>query len=627
MRQLGSRAAGIASLALVVGVVTAAEVTGSGAVALAAHVRSTPPQGLDVLPFPDTPDVSPASPVIFPAASPGQIASIRVVGSHTGLHKGHLSAQPAGHGAAFYPTRPFSSGEHVTVTAVLSSATAAAASGSPRSRRLSFSFGVARLMSDGRTGAPTGVPPDVPTASSAISARGTTRSFVTEPHWHVPIVTMTGRDPDPKQGDIFLDAQNTGHPGPYILSPKGALLYYTPAPTSVFNARVQSDNGHPVLTYWQGAVVGPGVGREGKDMIVDQRYKTIHVVTAGGGWQKRGTDLHEFTLGHEGKETTAFVTIAAPVQANLTSVGGPPSGTVYDWIIQEIDVNTNKVIWEWQSLHHIPLTWSYAHPVPGQVYDYFHLNSIQQLANGRLILSARHTFAVYAIDKHTGHVIWQLGGKHSSFRMGTGTRFSWQHHATLHNNGLMTIFDDHNGSASRGLALHINLGAHRATFVKAWYHKPNAYYALSQGSTEILADRNVFVGWGSSPHFTEFGPGGGQLFTGSFRGRVQSYRAYRFSNWTGNPMQPPAIAIRKASTPRHVHLFVSWNGATRVKYWRVLGSKSKTGTFTKTKGTVPWTGFETKIYVPDSAGPYFKVQALDGKRQPLKGGTSPVIHL
>ena len=39
--------------------------------------------------------------------------------------------------------------------------------------------------------------------------------------------------------------------------------------------------------------------------------------------------------------------IWSPVRANLTSVGGPANGTVIDWIIQEIDIATNKVIWEW----------------------------------------------------------------------------------------------------------------------------------------------------------------------------------------------------------------------------------------------------------------------------------------
>jgi hypothetical protein len=603
-----------------------AEAVGSGGVALAAHYTPAYARGLDVLPFPGTPDAAPGTQVDFPAVAPSEIASVRVVGSRSGLHSGRVSAQPYGHGTAFSPSHPFTPGERVAVTAVMRSTAAAAASGAPGASRLRFSFAIGRFTTDGPSSSPTGAPPGVTAASNAASSGHITHSFVTEPHFHVPIVTMSGRDPDPKQGDIFLDSQNANnHPGPYILDPRGNLLYYNPAPTSVFNVRVQSYNGHPVLTYWQGHIVGPGLG-SGEDPILNEHYKTIHIVSAGNGLQKRGTDEHEFTLGHEHNEGTAFVAISHPVVANLSSVGGPPNGIVYDWIIQEIDVATNKVIWEWHALGHIPLSWSYTRPVPGQRYDFFHLNSIQQLANGRIIISARNTFAVYAIDKHTGHLVWELGGKHSNFHMGPGTFFSWQHHATLHNNGLISIFDDHNGAASRGLELRLNLGSHRATLVRAFYHKPNAYYALSQGSTQILADRNVFIGWGSSSHFTEFGPGGGQLFSGSFRGRIQSYRAYRFTNWVGSPLQPPAIAIKRAGTAGHVLIYVSWNGATRVAHWRVLGSTSKSGPFKPARSIVPWSSFETRIYVPKSAGPYFKVQALDGKRHLLPGGTSPVIR-
>jgi hypothetical protein len=456
-----------------------------------------------------------------------------------------------------------------------------------------------------------------------------THSFVTEPHFHVPIVTMTGKDPDPKQGDIFLDSQNAnGHPGPYILDPKGKLLYYSPATTnSLFNVRVQKYNGHSVLTYWQGHIVGPGLG-SGDDAILNEHYKTIHVVTAGNGYKKRGTDEHEFSLGHEGKKGTAFVTISDPVQWNLSSVGGPTNGIAYDWIIQEIDIATNKVIWQWQALGHIPLTWSYAHYAPGQRYDYFHLNSIQQLKNGHIVISARNMFAVYEIDKHTGKTIWEVGGKHSTFSMGSGTSFSWQHHATLHHNGTLTVFDDNNfGPASHGLKLHLDTHSHKVTLVRAFYHKPNAYHALSQGSTELLGDGNVFVGWGSSSHFTEFGSGGGQKFTGSFKGRVQSYRAYRFSDWIGKPTQPPAIAIRKAKTKGHVLIYVSWNGSTRVKYWRVLGSSTQTGTFVKVHSAVKWASFETKIDALASKGPYFKVVALNGHKKPLAHGTSAVVSL
>src|SRR5205085_1646302 len=135
MRQVRSRAACVAALAAVGGSFAAAEAVGSGDVALAAHSAPAYAQGLDVLPFPGTPDAPPGTPIDFPAVSPSQIAAIKVVGSSTGLHAGRLTAQPFGHGSAFRPTTPFSSGERVSVSAVLRSGAAAEASGAPRSAR------------------------------------------------------------------------------------------------------------------------------------------------------------------------------------------------------------------------------------------------------------------------------------------------------------------------------------------------------------------------------------------------------------------------------------------------------------------------------------------------------------
>ncbi len=440
---------------------------------------------------------------------------------------------------------------------------------------------------------------------------------------------MRGRVTDAAQGYIFLDAGNTGYPGAYFLNPKGDLLWFHPShDPAVFNVRVQSYNNRPVLTYWQGRVGPPAFG-EGKDVILNDRYQTIHTVTAGDGYQNRGTDLHEFTLGHEGSEGTAFVTIASPVQANLTSVGGPPNGVVFDCIIQEIDIATNKVIWEWHALGHVPITDTYARYVPGQPFDYFHLDSIQQLSNGHIIISARHTWAVYSINQATGEIDWELGGKHSSFRVGPRGSFEWQHDATLHNGSMLTVFDDNSPQSlgqSRGLELHISRATHVATLVHAYLHRPNPVLAFSQGSVQVLSNHDIFVGWGSSPHFSEYTLRGIQLFDGSFRQPVQSYRAYRFENWVGNPAQAPAIAVRKSTTAGHDYVYASWNGATRVVWWRVLGSSSKTGRFVKVGGAVRWSHFETRMSVPVAAGPYFEVQALNANRKVLTDGTSPATR-
>jgi hypothetical protein len=443
---------------------------------------------------------------------------------------------------------------------------------------------------------------------------------------------LSGRDTDRKSGHIFLDAQNTGQPAAYILDHRADLIWYRPSSRSghgrsIFNVRVQGYHGRPVITYWEGRVVSPGVGR-GKDLILNQHYQTIHTVTAGDGYKKRGTDLHEFTLGHERSEAVAFVTIWSPVKTNLSSVGGPGNGTAIDWIIQEIDVATNKVIWEWHALRHVPVRASYQRYVPGHPYDYFHLNSIQPLSNGHIIISARNTWAVYSIDKSNGKVTWELGGKHSTFRLGRGARFYWQHHATLHNHGLLTLFDDGapppEERQSRALVLHIGINTHRATLVHAYTHNP-ATLAYGEGSTQLLSNRNVFVGWGSRQYFSEYTPRGRQVFSGSFRVPVQSYRAYRFKNWVGNPLRPPAIAIRKTGAAHRYNVYASWNGSTRVARWRVLGASTRHGSYAPVGSRVRWSSFETRIEIT-SRDRWFKVEALTGRGRVLPHGTSAAVR-
>ena len=486
-----------------------------------------------------------------------------------------------------------------------------------------FSFSVARLGSAADGPSPGGVGASA-SAGTEGAAKHSTHHFVTEPGFKVPNIKVTGKDPDPKAGDMFLDAQSSPQNAVYLLNPRGQLLFYQPTASqsqSVRIVREQTYKGRPVLTYWKGKQVVPPGGGNGKDYIVNEHYKTLHTVTAGDGYKGQGADSHDFVLGHDGSEAVAFITVFAPVEHNLTSVGGPPNGMVYDWIVQEIDIATGKVVWEWQALGHVPLSDTYSHYTSGRTFDYFHLNSIQQLPDGHVLISSRDTWSVYSIDQATGKVDWKLGGKHSSFKMGPGTRFEWQHDATLHKGGLLTVFDDESPSArkpSRGLELEIHRKTHRVTLVHAYEHSPPAY-ASSEGSVEILPDRNVFIGWGATPYVSEEGPGGTELFGLRFPGQIHTDRAYRFP-WVGKPLQPPVIAVRSSTKPGEDLVYVSWNGATQVTSWQVLASSNKDGPFTKRGAPARWEGFQTAIERSKAA--YFKVEALSANGHLL--GTSAV---
>ena len=109
-----------------------------------------------------------------------------------------------------------------------------------------------------------------------------------------------------------------------------------------------------------------------------------------------------------------------------------------DGIVQEVDIESGEVIFEWHSLEHVGLEESYYHPSPGlkSAFDYFHINSIDPYPDGHLIVSARRTSAVYKLDRRTGEIVWRLGGKRSDFEMGPGTRTDWQHDARRHHHHL-----------------------------------------------------------------------------------------------------------------------------------------------------------------------------------------------
>lgn len=426
---------------------------------------------------------------------------------------------------------------------------------------------------------------------------GFTRTFHSDRSIHPPIVWISGNDPDAAaSGDIFLDSAFTIQAGPMILDPSGHLLWFDPVPgrKAAYNLEVQRYNGQSVLTVDWG----------GTDTILDHSYQTVATVRAGDGYS---TGVHEFQITPQG---TALITGYAFVPANLVSIGGPKQGILTDDAVQEVDIATGQVLWQWSAAAHVSPSASYAGKPggPNSSYDFFHLDSVQQLPNGNLLVSARHTWSVYEIDKQTGKILWTLGGKHSSFKMGPGTGFEWQHDARMQPDGTITLFDDGAGvydseSESRVLRIRLNYKTHRATLVHAFTHNPPVL-AYSQGNAQVLADGNTFVGYGSKPFASEFSRTGRQLFTINFVAPVESYRAYRF-RWWGQPTTPPALAA--AATAQGTRLYASWNGATAVGAWRVLAGPSASSLKPGREFRKTW--FETEMWVR-SKQPYFAVQAL-----------------
>ena len=556
--------------------------------------------GLQVVPFPGTPDASPSTEIIFSTLAPSQIRWVSVVGSRSGAHAGHLTALPAGGGTAFAPRTRFTPGELVKVRAGLSSSRSG----------MSFSFTVGRPPA-ARAGAPASDARPGPPSPRA--SPGGTVSFRSAPNLHPPALNLTG-NPDRSSGDIFLSpvflALGQNAPvGPLILDSQGNVVWFHPlAHGEAHNLQVQRYQGRPVLTWWHGhlnSTHGTIFG-DGRDVLMDSSYRTVATVHAGNGYM---ADLHEFQLTPRG---TALLDAYVPVRADLSSLGGPGNGTVLDCVVQEVDIRTGKVLWEWHSLGHVPLSASHI-PVPQTPnvwFDYFHINSIQQLPNGNMIISSRSTWSIYEISHRTGKVLWTLGGKRSSFHMGPGTNFEWQHDARMHSGGLLSLFDDaslpQEETEASAKILKVDTNNMTARLVRRDTHTPPVLAGLA-GNAQVLPNGNVFVGWGGAPFFSEYNRQGRQIFSGGFDSGVLSYRALRFP-WTGHPLTRPALATLPG-TSGALKLYASWNGATQVARWRVLAGQGPGSLHALGPGKRR-TSFETAIGISSQAR-YLAVQALD----------------
>ena len=428
----------------------------------------------------------------------------------------------------------------------------------------------------------------------ALGATGEAK-FVTQPTFRVPTIDVLTRT-NPAPGYLFVATLNgPGQRGPCILDDYGNVVWFKPLDKTAIDFRVQSYQGKPVLTWWEGAISQLGVG-QGEGVILDHTYTEIARVRAGNGLQ---ADVHELLLTPTG---TALVTIYNSVQRDLTAVGGPAAHNTWDSIIQEIDVKTGNVVFEWHSLDHVPITDSYA-PILDP-YDYFHINSIDVDYDGNLLVSARNTSAIYKIDKSTGNVMWTLGGRSSTIEMGPRVFFMYQHDARVHPDGTITLFDDGPGPSSqqaRAIRLGVDVPGRSAVLLQEYTH-PQALIVQAMGNAQQLAGDSLLVGWGTQPYLTEFGPQGEVRFDAKFTGDSWNYRAFR-NPWVGRPKSHPVAVARRHGAKAIV--YASWNGSTETAFWRI-GSK-----------VFPRKGFETAMTV---LGHPTTVEALDAHHRPIPGG-------
>jgi hypothetical protein len=551
---------------------------------------------VSVFPIPNDQVASPQAQLVFRGIPMSKFGTITVKGSKSGVHPGGVKPDSDGHGGSFFPAKPFTAGETVTVTTSMNIV---------GGTHGAYHFTVAD---------PTNPTPVFAPSFANTRHPGDVTRYRSRPDLVPATVKVTVNSSHTAPGYIFLAPQaGPVSDGPMVLDSHGHLIWYKPLPTNQLatDVRVQTYQGKPVLTWWQGSW-NAGIGR-GEDVINNTAYQQIAVVRAANGMD---ADLHEFQITRNGAD--ALITAYYPVYRNLTSVHGPKHGIVFDAVVQEIDIATGLVVFQWDSLDHVPITDSTQTPpkVAGHPYNYFHVNSISQDDDGNLLISGRNTSAVYKVNIQTGAVMWTLGGKASSFKFGSGAGFAFQHDVrqVAQGDAIITMFDDGAGppdvhSQSRGLKLRLNFKAHTATQIVQDTHSPGLL-ATYEGGDQQLSNDDDFVSWGQQPYFSEYSVHGTLLFDAHLLDTNPIYRAYRFQ-WNGTPATQPALAVTLSKGQETA--YASWNGSTDVKSWRVLGGSSSSSMKTIASGKV--LNFETAIKIPSVE--YVAVQALSSTGQVL----------
>ncbi|WP_225077479.1 arylsulfotransferase family protein [Streptomyces sp. CoT10] len=135
----------------------------------------------------------------------------------------------------------------------------------------------------------------------------------------------------------------------------------------------------------------------------------------------------------------------------------------------------------------------------------FHINSVDEGPDGRLLISARNMWAIFDVSKKSGRIRYQIGGKKSDFTFGPNADFYWQHDARCRPGNRISMFDDGccdlpDGAPeqrSHGLILDLDFRSRKATVHRSYYQPP--LESPTQGNTQALFNGNEFIGWGPEP--------------------------------------------------------------------------------------------------------------------------------
>lgn len=360
-------------------------------------------------------------------------------------------------------------------------------------------------------------------------------------------------------------------------------------------------------------------------------------------------DQHEFAVLDNGNTALYVASDLRDMDGESIGLGRYSTTRVHSTGFKEVDLSGGnpKTVFDWQGADHIPLdestfAWPEEADPYGKGWDYLHMNSVDKFPNGDYLVSFRYTNSLMRLSGKTGDVLWRLGGKKSDFQTGDWV-FSRQHHGRVitsnETHTVISFFDNASSSqvsdkgattAERSSALVVLLG-HDPNDKASWtatpirrFERPDWGYTRLRGSIQLLPgpespslehitseewpNSNVFVCWSDHGYATEFSPNGDVVMETRFVSRrFDTYRAFKMVGFVGRPAEPPMLKAlvygdilpgQGTGVGPFTVVYVSWNGATEVRAWRVYGKVVKDAPLSDTVS--PTTSSESASTSPTS---------------------------
>jgi len=260
-------------------------------------------------------------------------------------------------------------------------------------------------------------------------------------------------------------------------------------------------------------------------------------------WQPVGGlgDSHEFRRLPNGDALLLVQIPKRHVDLSKYATGANAAdATVEDLEIQEI-TPAGKRVWSWRASDHIAPAetgrwYKSLQVVSGTdadpMYDLYHTNAYAPDGKG-LLISMRHTDAIYRIDRATGRIDWKLGGTKTaqSLRIvgdpDAAVDFGGQHDVNVLPDGTVTLYDNgtDRGRPPRALRFRIDTKRRTATLVEKVADAKTVPRSPYTGSAIRLPGGNWAMSFGGTPYIEELTARGGLAFRLTFP-TTFSYRVF-----------------------------------------------------------------------------------------------------